>query len=254
MRLDAQGQRLWEQSFRARSYDDLFAVRQEQDGGFVLAGSSFLPASSFPADQTQGWLVRLDAAGQTVWRRSYVANGWLSFRAVEPLADGGYVVGGLFQALNPSGSGRDQGDIWIGRMDPNGIFLWQQTFLSPADDHFGAMQLTADGGIIFGGGSTGSGSRIVRLKPDVPENCDEDGDGVPDLHDLCPGTTPGSVVNSEGCSIDQLVPCDGPWKNHGQYLKAMEMVTEDFVRDGLITPEQRQTILNQAARSNCGKR
>jgi hypothetical protein len=50
---------------------------------------------------------------------------------------------------------------------------------------------------------------------------DSDGDGVPDCLDQCPDTPAGEVVDEHGCSIDQLVPCDGPktgglWNNHGQ--------------------------------------
>src|SRR5207249_8785497 len=41
---------------------------------------------------------------------------------------------------------------------------------------------------------------------------DEDKDGVPDSRDQCPGTAPGAIVNADGCSIDQLVPCEGTWK------------------------------------------
>ena len=39
---------------------------------------------------------------------------------------------------------------------------------------------------------------------------DSDGDGVPDIVDHCPATTPGSAVNEHGCSVDQVVPCAGP--------------------------------------------
>src|SRR6266478_1006813 len=35
---------------------------------------------------------------------------------------------------------------------------------------------------------------------------DADGDGVADSLDQCPGTPPGSIVNGDGCSIDQLAP------------------------------------------------
>jgi hypothetical protein len=82
---------------------------------------------------------------------------------------------------------------------------------------------------------------------------DVDADGVPDSQDQCPNTPPGSIVNAEGCSIDQLVPCDGPWKNHGQFVSTLAHVTQDFVRDGLISESQRNDIISSGAQSNCGK-
>jgi hypothetical protein len=86
---------------------------------------------------------------------------------------------------------------------------------------------------------------------------DEDADGVPDSLDQCPGTPPGDIVNAEGCSIDQLVPCEGPrsggkWKNHGQYVSSIAHVTQEFRAQGLIDEDQSADIISDAARSGCG--
>ena len=86
---------------------------------------------------------------------------------------------------------------------------------------------------------------------------DADADGVPDSLDLCPGTPAGAIVDANGCSIDQLAPCAGPasggtWKNHGQYVSTVAQAAESFVAQGLISEEQAEAILAQAAQSNCG--
>jgi len=88
---------------------------------------------------------------------------------------------------------------------------------------------------------------------------DSDSDGVPDDVDLCPGTPAGSVVDEHGCSIDQLVPCDGPitggrWKNHGQYVTTFMTVADSFLVKGLITVEEWRALIQSAARSQCGKK
>lgn len=82
---------------------------------------------------------------------------------------------------------------------------------------------------------------------------DADDDGVADSMDECPGTPLGVAVNSTGCSIEQLVPCDGPWRNHGQYVAAVVRTARAFAAAGLITAKQQRDIMNGAARSNCGK-
>jgi hypothetical protein len=86
---------------------------------------------------------------------------------------------------------------------------------------------------------------------------DSDGDGVADSLDQCPDTAPGSIVDAEGCSIDQLAPCNGPitggtWKNHGQFVSTIAQVTEAFLNFGLITEAQADAIVAQAAQSSCG--
>jgi len=82
---------------------------------------------------------------------------------------------------------------------------------------------------------------------------DSDHDGVWDYLDQCPNTTPGAVVDTNGCSIAQLCPCNGPWKNHGEYVKTVESVAAKFVQEGRITEQQRAAIVKQAANSDCGK-
>jgi len=88
---------------------------------------------------------------------------------------------------------------------------------------------------------------------------DADNDGVPDDVDLCPDTPAGALVNADGCSIEQLAPCDGPasggtWKNHGQYVSTVAHVTESFFEQGLISEDEAEAIISAAARYKCGKR
>ena len=88
---------------------------------------------------------------------------------------------------------------------------------------------------------------------------DADGDGVFGSADLCPDTPAGAVVNSDGCSIDQLAPCAGPvsggtWKNHGEYVSAVAQVSVEFLALGLISEEEQEEIVAAAAQSNCGSK
>lgn len=88
---------------------------------------------------------------------------------------------------------------------------------------------------------------------------DTDGDGVPDRLDQCPNTPAGTVVDADGCSIEQLVPCDGPraggsWRNHGEYVSTLVKEVRRFLDQGLITREEARRIMAAAARSDCGKR
>jgi len=83
---------------------------------------------------------------------------------------------------------------------------------------------------------------------------DTDGDGTPEYLDQCPNTPAVAIVNSHGCSIDQLCPCDGPWRSHGEYVTCVARTAAQFQRDGLISESEKRTIVNEAIRSGCGKR
>jgi hypothetical protein len=89
---------------------------------------------------------------------------------------------------------------------------------------------------------------------------DIDGDGVGNGADLCEFTPLGEVVDpATGCAISQIVPCAGPWdedipwKNHGQYMKALAQAVQEFIDLGLITEEEGDAIIAGAGSSDCGK-
>jgi hypothetical protein len=93
--------------------------------------------------------------------------------------------------------------------------------------------------------------------------CDEDADddGVWDDEDYCLFTPLDEVYDlSSGCSLTQLVPCEGPadadrsWKNHGEYVSGMSGIAREFARAGLITRQERAAIVSQAAKTDCGKK
>ena len=87
----------------------------------------------------------------------------------------------------------------------------------------------------------------------ITDGGDADGDGVGDAADACPHTAAGEAVNADGCSIAQLVPCSGPWKNHGRYVSTVVRAAKQFLAAGLITKAEKAAIVRQAAESDCGK-
>jgi len=88
---------------------------------------------------------------------------------------------------------------------------------------------------------------------------DADADGIPDSLDLCPGTPAAASVDANGCSIEQIAPCNGPasggtWKNHGEYVSAVAQAAEAFLAQGLIGADEAEEIVAQAAQSQCGSK
>jgi hypothetical protein len=97
----------------------------------------------------------------------------------------------------------------------------------------------------------------------VGDSCDPDidGDTVSNGNDECAATSPGEDVDpTNGCSIAQLCPCNGPrgttnlWKNHGKYVSCTAHAANDFRDQGLITDAEKIAIVSAAAQSSCGKK
>jgi type II secretory pathway pseudopilin PulG len=114
-------------------------------------------------------------------------------------------------------------------------------------------------------GADGSGGDPADDGPDADGDgvCDAsddtDGDGVTDANDICPDTPPATSVDpATGCSVDQLVPCAGPfgssepWQNKGEYVASVAQTAQDFVDQGLITPAEENALIVAAAHSDCG--
>src|SRR5256714_9296468 len=77
---------------------------------------------------------------------------------------------------------------------------------------------------------------------------DQDFDGVPDALDTCPNTPPCSLVDADGCSIDQLAPCEGPasggvWRDHGQYVSDVARAAIEFLAPRVFTQVQPDAIV-----------
>ncbi len=102
--------------------------------------------------------------------------------------------------------------------------------------------------------------------PDVLDLCprnadsnreDSDLDGVGDACDACPGTVLGVPALTNGCSLAQSCPCAGPtpetpWRNQRAYLTCVGRTLKVLVGAEEITREQARSHIQSAARSGCG--
>lgn len=90
----------------------------------------------------------------------------------------------------------------------------------------------------------------------IPFPEDSDNDGVNDEQDLCPNTEAGQIVNLNGCSILQsiLQLCSPNVKNHGEYVSCIARISEEFLEQGLISEQDKDIIVSEAAKSDIGKK
>jgi thrombospondin type 3 repeat protein len=96
--------------------------------------------------------------------------------------------------------------------------------------------------------------------PHDPLN-DVDGDGVCGDVDNCPTVSNPDQADTDGdgigdacdVGVDTICPCDGPWKNHGDYVSCVAHASQDLVKAGDLTAQQRSVIVSTAAQSDCGK-
>jgi hypothetical protein len=156
IKVDADGSLAWCKTFGGVSYDEGESVQQTQDGGYIIAGTTW----SYGAGWHDVWLIRTDAAGDTVWTRTFggAQEDWGG--SVQQTRDGGYViVGGTMS------HGAGSADVWLVKTDANGDTSWTRTFGGEGDDAGNSVQQTQDGGYIVTGytRSYGAGGYDVWL-------------------------------------------------------------------------------------------
>ena len=84
IRLDTEGNKLWEQTFGGTGFEYCDDLVQTLDGAFIVAGSSSsgqdgnktAPLLAPPFAGTDLWLLRLDGAGQKVWDQTYSVSNY----------------------------------------------------------------------------------------------------------------------------------------------------------------------------------
>jgi hypothetical protein len=131
-------------------------VRELPGGGYIVVGYT----SSFGAGEEDVYLVRTDAAGDTLWTRAIGGPGADFGWDIRATGDGGYVVVGF---TNSFGAGGD--DVYVIRTDAEGTALWTRTYGGPDDERAWAFHETSDGGYVIAAqtASYGAGERDLYL-------------------------------------------------------------------------------------------
>ena len=113
IKLDAGGNLQWENTIGGDSRDDLFAIEESADGGFLLGGTSFSGISgdkSEPATGSDYWMVKIDGGGNIVWQHTIGGIGGDYMGAIHNTPnDGGYVLFGM--SGSPQSGDKTEGSI-----------------------------------------------------------------------------------------------------------------------------------------------
>ncbi|WP_419868728.1 T9SS type A sorting domain-containing protein [Chryseobacterium sp. CT-SW4] len=151
IKLNQQGEEVWEKYFSGNNHDFLSATVATQEGGFLVAGTSFSSKNSDKKEESKGgsdlWLLRLNEQGDELWQKTLGTSSDEEARAVVQTTDLGYVVAGSIQNL-PKGYGSK--DVLVIRLDKDGKELSQLILGGRGLDEVEKMIPTKDGGVLLG--------------------------------------------------------------------------------------------------------
>ncbi|MBR9974731.1 MAG: T9SS type A sorting domain-containing protein [Bacteroidetes bacterium] len=117
LKVDQKGDSLWSRTYGGVGSDWGGTVQQTADGGYILSGDT----QSFGDEDGDVYLVKTDAAGDTLWTRTYGGAGRDRAYNVQQTRDNGYLVVGYTEGL---GAAEENGLII--KTDAAGEMEWTQ--------------------------------------------------------------------------------------------------------------------------------
>jgi len=128
VRLDSNGDLLWERAYGGKSTDQLVNIQETRDKGYLVMGYSESSSGDVSPDHPPGaiWMIKLDQAGNLTWQKS--VSGLLGrINDIKVTPDSGYVIVGEYLYPCTSPVRCPPSDSWICKLDENGTILWQKT-------------------------------------------------------------------------------------------------------------------------------
>ncbi|GAA4149495.1 hypothetical protein GCM10022217_01440 [Chryseobacterium ginsenosidimutans] len=162
IKLNQQGEEVWEKYFSGKNHDFLSATVNTQEGGFLLAGTSYSGKGLDKKEDSRGgsdiWLIRINEFGDELWQKTIGGTSDEEARAVIQTTDLGFCVAGNIQNSPKSYGSKD---VLVVRLDKNGKELSQAILGGKGLDELEKMIPTKDGGALLGiySRSNSSGSK-----------------------------------------------------------------------------------------------
>ena len=147
---------MWTKTFGGTGNGHGFSIQETDDGGFIVTGLLQTTGSNWP----DVWLLKTDAAGDTVWTKTFGGIDFDCGYSVTQTLDGGYVLAG--ETFDIAGR-----KVLLIKTNSIGNTLWTKTY-GDGQECGNSVQQTFDGGFIIGGYTAilGSYSDVWLLKTD----------------------------------------------------------------------------------------
>ena len=131
MKTGPSGNILWTRHIGDETGQRANSVLALSDGGALVVGTTDAGGGfgTNPNGFVDGFALRLDAAGEEVWRQSYGGTQVDGFNAALALADGDFLLGGFAESSNGDLSGNfGSRDAWVLRINGSGGVVWSQHY------------------------------------------------------------------------------------------------------------------------------
>ena len=140
--MDKEGNIQWQETIGGDKDDNLFALTQTNDGGYIIGGNSNSGATHSKTKSnkngTDFWIVKINEVGSIEWQRTYNFGKYDVLTSIVENRDGTFLIGGYAQSETKSKIGKSDkegiNDYIALKLKVDGDIIWKQTFGSKGDE------------------------------------------------------------------------------------------------------------------------
>lgn len=166
----------WQKTCGGNEDEELYAIHQTQDGGYIVGGNSNSNDSltSVGGKVNSGsdyWIFKMDANGTIVWSKTYDFGPIDILTTLLENKDSTYLVGGYSAPSPKSGdnskTSKDEegiNDYIVLKIDEQGEILWKETVGSDGEDILKRLVATRDGSYLIAGTSNAQSNTNTNHK------------------------------------------------------------------------------------------
>ena len=154
IKLDSNGNLLWDKSIGGTSTDDLFGMAATMDGNLIAIGFTWSTDGDVPANNgTTDYLVtKIDTSGNLLWAQNYGGSDWDYGYSIAATSDGGYIAIGASYSNDIDVSNHyGSYDAWVVKLDGNGVLEWNKSYGGTGYDAGYAIIENSALGYVFSG-------------------------------------------------------------------------------------------------------
>jgi gliding motility-associated-like protein len=168
LKIDANGNRIWDKTYGGNKEDELKDIRLTPDGNIVLCGSTQSDSSTVVGNkrsrnwgQRDYWIVKINPFGDLLWEKTYGGKNDDDATVLYQNDSGYSIVGGVSNSPK-SGSKTDSlrggNDYWFLYLDKNGNKVWDRSIGGSGNDNPEVLLQLPDKTFIIGGFSSSDAS------------------------------------------------------------------------------------------------
>lgn len=155
IKLDADGNILWNKTYGGAGIDVGLAVASTTDG-YIIASASRSNDGDVSGHHNTGsediWMMKINTSGNIIWQKSLGGTGQDFSLSIISTTGDGILIAGNTNSNNDDVTGNHGGqDAWLVKLNAAGDLVWQKTFGGSADEFVGSIESSGDGGFVVAG-------------------------------------------------------------------------------------------------------